>query len=44
MMRKLIAAVERLRKRFDFANHKKEEAQALSRSAAKRPPKRKRRR
>lgn len=41
IMNRIMAAVERLRGRFDFGNRNKRKA---SREAAKRPPKRRRRR
>ena len=42
MMRSLIAAVERLRKRFDFGAPKPDPTKLMNVAASKRPPKRKR--
>lgn len=44
MMKALMNAVERLRRRFDVNAQKQEETKAAHASAAKRPPKRQRRR
>jgi hypothetical protein len=44
MMKSLMAAIERLRKRFDFGAPKPDPAKLMNAAAAKRPPKRKRRR
>ena len=42
MMKSLIAAVERLRKRFDFSAPKPDPTKLKNAAASKRPPKRKR--
>ena len=42
MMRKIVAAVERLRKRFDFSAPKPDPTKLQNAAASKRPPKRKR--
>jgi hypothetical protein len=44
MMKRLMAAVERLRKRLDFRAHKPDPVKLMNAAASKRPPKRKRRR
>ena len=42
-MSRLMRAIERLRRRFDFSAQKKDEVKAARAAEAKRPPKRKRR-
>jgi hypothetical protein len=44
MMKSLIAAVERLRKRLDFGAPKPDPTKLINAAASKRPPKRKRQR
>lgn len=44
MMKKIMEAVQRLQKRFDFSGHKRAEEKAVRAQKGKRPPKRKRRR
>jgi hypothetical protein len=44
MMKSLIAAIERLRNRFDFGAPKPDPTKLMNAAASKRPPKRKRRR
>ena len=44
MMKRLMTAIERLRRRLDFGAQKDDERKVIHSAAAKRPPKRQRRR